>query len=516
MPAGRDDITLPKLDHPIFLDDQEDTVTLSSTAGVMQGHGADPFASECDPRQLYLDEARELTLKKLVHLAPYSEMLWLEGVEGLGKTCLLRHLAERLAPNWRVAFIECNSLLDTESLLRKCMEAFELAVDRRLGGLEAYVGPLAHYLEALGRAERRAIVILDDADRLVPAAWDGVVQLLNDSRAALGLSLVLSGQTGFELWVNKDGPVGLRGQRPYSLALAPLDRNGVQAYLRHRLMVAGLGSAADLFDERAVNRIYRKSAGVPGAIQGLAKQVLDSAWHRGGGRFGARALFKWGGLAVIVVVLGGVILMRDQINRLVQPGAVATATAPHGGTIARPAQPVAPPPPAPVTEAPLPAPETTPPVAPAPPSAPAVTAAVPATPPAPVKAAPKTIGKAGSEVATVVAPPTSVTPQPAAAPAGGMAWLTAQNPRHFTLQIMALRDAGTVERFIAAHGIAANSATYRLTRQGNQLTVLVYGSFTSRVAAVTEAKRVAKEWKVNEPWIRSFASVNADAQVAPQ
>jgi len=65
-----------------------------------------------------------------------------------------------------------------------------------------------------------------------------------------------------------------------SYQLATLDRDGVEAYLNHRLGKAGY-NGSNLFSQKAIDLIYRASNGTPRLINILAHKALMVAFGKG-------------------------------------------------------------------------------------------------------------------------------------------------------------------------------------------------------------------------------------------
>jgi len=88
-------------------------------------------------------------------------------------------------------------------------------------------------------------------------------------------------------------------------------------------------------------------------------------------------------------------------------------------------------------------------------------------------------------------------------------WLTRQPPGNYTLQLMAAKDEGTVRRFIQQHHLQDKAGHFPVSKNGQTLYALVYGSFPQRSGAVQAAKNLPKSWGISTPWIRSFKSLPA-------
>ena len=120
----------------------------------------------------------------------------------------------------------------------------------------------------------------------------------------------------------------------------------------------------------------------------------------------------------------------------------------------------------------------------------------------------------------VKAPPAPT--RPAAAPAkpastakagGGIrdaAWVMAQDPKHFTMQVMATHTPANIDRFVKRRGLAAGDfARFQKIAGGKRWHVLIYGAFAGRGQAEARAKHLPAGLHGVKPWIRPFADVQA-------
>jgi septal ring-binding cell division protein DamX len=90
----------------------------------------------------------------------------------------------------------------------------------------------------------------------------------------------------------------------------------------------------------------------------------------------------------------------------------------------------------------------------------------------------------------------------------GSGWLKAQADSNFTLQLMAVKDENTARQFIEAHQLHDKAAYFPVTRNGQTLYAVVYGSFSQRREAAQAAKSLPVAWGSPSPWIRSFKSLH--------
>ena len=511
---------------------------------------------DSSPKTIYLEESRKLNLNKLLHLAPYSEVLLVLGEPAVGRTSLLKAFVERAATTWRISFVTATALMDGVSFLRQVGRGFDHDLDDVDSTMDL-LWELDRYLQALARSGRRAIIIVDDAHLLTDDVILLAEKILRDERSDSSVSLILSMRKDQASKLNRFAL--LKERLAYTLMLEPFSPKEVDGYLRHR-MKETVPQLNELLSPELVADIHRKSGGLPEEINALAHGVLtkkDKSSLPNGDR---GPLLKLVALALAAVVIGSVLYFQDEINQMfalpvesdravdeefIQPDSSIASDVPDASdaqvlmamdaaqqgqvvTELEDAEGVPVPdvvtgladddlPPADAelaSQLPVAAEET-------------VGVAVVTEPPVGVDEvvvtesestpivekpdiAPEIIAKTDVLVmpqpAPVLEPPAKVE----ARVAPELEWLMAQPGKHYTMQLMALVDKDKVLRFVKNNNIADQSATYPITRRGKILTVLVYGSYANRAEASEAAKALPKSWGVSQPWVRSFTDARGD------
>ena len=90
-------------------------------------------------------------------------------------------------------------------------------------------------------------------------------------------------------------------------------------------------------------------------------------------------------------------------------------------------------------------------------------------------------------------------------------WLLQQNPKGFTIQLLAVNDPAPLQRFIARHAAELGDASmaYTLTqRDGTQRYNLFYGTFANATQARAALAALAPVLKAQQPWVRTMGSVH--------
>ncbi|MGB0867916.1 MAG: SPOR domain-containing protein, partial [Granulosicoccaceae bacterium] len=123
---------------------------------------------------------------------------------------------------------------------------------------------------------------------------------------------------------------------------------------------------------------------------------------------------------------------------------------------------------------------------------PQVIAAKPATPTAPTPAPTVTAPDPDDFVAGVIS---------------GHQWIKRRDPKRFTAQMSAGWNERDLRLFATSNGMTNKTAIYRTERDGKGWFSLVHGDFASPAEAREAIAKLPEVWRKNEPWIRSFASV---------
>jgi len=230
-----------------------------------------PFNKTPDPRFLFQSRQHAEALARLQHAVEEQDIVLLTGDIGSGKTMLSRALIDSLDGNYHPALI-INPRLSPAQLLRTI--ALRLGMDDtgryRHGILEGINAKLYELFEA---GKRPAIFI--DESQLIPgkAAFEELRLLTNfqlDDRNLL--SLVLIGQTELRERLDRRPYRALRQRIGMQCHLSPLDRAETEAYILHRLKVAGRESP--LFDPQALALLYEHAEGIPRRINIIAGNAL--------------------------------------------------------------------------------------------------------------------------------------------------------------------------------------------------------------------------------------------------
>lgn len=234
-----------------------------------------PFNATPDPRFFYSNRDYEEAYATLVYgLRARQGFIVLTGEVGTGKTTLLRRLMDELSGTTRFVFLYHTTLTPDELVDAICAE-LDLPVLN--SGSFRQLRILNDFL--LGQAERGESVVLlvDEAQNLSPGVLEHLrlISNLETSREKL-LQIVLVGQPELQARLADPRLRQVRQRIAMRYHLSPLPPAEVDAFIRHRLRVAGRD--AGLFSAAAVRRIATYTDGIPRLINIMGNAALLLAY----------------------------------------------------------------------------------------------------------------------------------------------------------------------------------------------------------------------------------------------
>ncbi len=215
----------------------------------------------------------------VVALGQREGFIKITGEVGTGKTLLCRLLLNALEDDTCTAYI-ANPHLPPEALYEAVAE--ELGVDvATCTNTHQVLKALNQRLIAKAMEQTPVVLVIDEAQAMPEATIEALRLLTNlETESTRLLQVVLFGQPELDVLLAKDSLRQLKQRIAFHYRLAPLDRNSVAQYLRHRLTLAGY-HGADLFQPGALRLITRSSGGIPRLVNVLAHKALLAAWGRG-------------------------------------------------------------------------------------------------------------------------------------------------------------------------------------------------------------------------------------------
>ena len=467
-------------------------------------------------RKSYLDQLR--------HLNQWSRrVLLVTGPTCVGKTTLFRNLSTSLEPRVKAARINGSLVNTSREVLMAIAQGYGLPVPRD-ANTQHLRDVIAEHVEQQESAERICITLIDDAEVLEPKAFDDLLELLT----RCSMRLVFFGETRFVAQIEKSADNFDIGWD--EIRLTGFGARDVRTYLEWRFQQARYRGHLPFTDQQ-IGEIAKLSAGLPGRIDQMANVLLvkleSGDLISEPSRFPAihRALLA---LLGVGIALAYIIWQEPPLPWLEQPEVLALGEPsadrlgepsadrePSAGkepsTKQRPLDEELPVP----TNEPLPLPtesvgsedaDTLPPDSEVPASPFADAQASSELPPS-EPALPESISKK---------PPSKLPSTSVSLKSKDASWLMAQPGTAFTLQLVTLSSAERVEAYLAAQARPDQFASYRFSRNGRILHVVVYGSFATRIEAEAESRRLPASVSQEKPWLRTMAQVHEAIRTALQ
>ena len=240
-----------------------------------------PFSITPDPRYVFLSERHRDALAHLLYgigKGGSGGFVQLTGEVGTGKTTLCRLLMEQLPENTRVALV-LNPKLSPVELLETICEELKLDIAGKKGSLKALVDTLNIYLLDAYAQGLRVVLIVDEAQELSTDSLEQVRLLTNlETPTQKLLQIILLGQPELREKLHRPELRQLAQRITARYHLMPLDRAETEAYVRHRLAVAG--AARSPFSRLGLRALYRRSGGVPRVVNVIADRALMAGFAR--------------------------------------------------------------------------------------------------------------------------------------------------------------------------------------------------------------------------------------------
>ena len=248
-----------------------------------------PFSITPDPRFVFLSERHRDALAHLlfgIGQGGGGGFVQLTGEVGTGKTTLCRLLLEQLPDDTRVALV-LNPRLSPLELLETICEELKIDLTGRRGSLKGLVDALNAYLLDAYAQGLRVVLIIDEAQNLSAEALEQVRLLTNlETPTQKLLQIILLGQPELRELLGRADLRQLAQRITARYHLTPLSSDETEAYVRHRLSVAGCQRMP--FTRLALRRLHDFAEGVPRLINVIADRSLVAGYAKSLSQIGER------------------------------------------------------------------------------------------------------------------------------------------------------------------------------------------------------------------------------------
>jgi general secretion pathway protein A len=258
------------------------------------GLKAAPFTKEITDAELWMPPSKKAVVDELIEALGERASVVLTGEPGVGKTCVLRALRQRLPQgSFRLTYYH-NATLGRRDFYRHLCLALGLSPSATAAALFFAV---SSHVEDLGRDNLHPIFLLDEAHLLHQDTLDHLHILLNyewDSRALLSLVLVGLPELGDRMALRRNR--SLHSRIHYRLSIDPLVPDDTADYIGFRLKAVGCDR--ELFTSDAVAMVHEAALGSLRDIDRVATAALRESARR------KRKLVERDAVAHVIGVLG--------------------------------------------------------------------------------------------------------------------------------------------------------------------------------------------------------------------
>jgi general secretion pathway protein A len=236
-----------------------------------------PFSITPDPRYLFMSERHAEALAHLLYgVKETGGFIQLTGEVGTGKTTLVRSLLQQVPDTTDVALILNPQISRIEFLCAIC-EELGIPLPEARGSVKALIDALNRFLLENHSRGRRTILIVDEAQNLRPDVLEQVRLLTNlETTKQKLLQIILIGQPELRALLARNDMRQLAQRITGRYHLEPLSRDETEAYIDHRVKVAG--GVGRIFANGSRREIYRLGRGIPRMINVIADRALLGAF----------------------------------------------------------------------------------------------------------------------------------------------------------------------------------------------------------------------------------------------
>jgi MSHA biogenesis protein MshM len=202
------------------------------------------------------------------------------GEIGTGKTMLCRKLLRELGDDHYLAYIP-NPSLSPEGLVRAVAEELELDISAS-DEFHHVLKEITHRLIELNDndAEKGVVLCIDESQSMSLETLETMRLLTNlETEKRKLLQVVLFGQPELDEKLDQSSMRQLKQRITFSYKLEPLDKKGIETYIKHRLETAGGENI--IFEPKAIKLLHSGSRGYPRLINILSHKAMMLGFGEG-------------------------------------------------------------------------------------------------------------------------------------------------------------------------------------------------------------------------------------------
>ena len=233
-----------------------------------------PFNLTPDPDFLFLSASHKKALAYLKYGIETKEgFIQLSGEIGSGKTTILRSLLRELERDVRAAYI-VNPRGTFRQILRTVLDQLNVVPFRLDYSKERLLDKFHEFLKSQEALNHPVVLIFDEAQNLDVTTLEELRMLSNyETEKEKLVQIILVGQPELREKLDRPELAQLRQRISVRCHLGPLTREETEAYIQHRLRVAGSNGSVQ-FTPDAYDTIQTASRGIPRLINIACNNLL--------------------------------------------------------------------------------------------------------------------------------------------------------------------------------------------------------------------------------------------------
>ncbi len=240
-----------------------------------------PFSLSPDTGLFVNLKDHEQCFSLLLHVLDSGEgFLKVVGDVGTGKTILCRKLLRYVESPKQSRFHSVyipNPMLSPIGLYRAVGQELGLSTEQQKDN-DALLSHITERILSLAESKKSVVIVVDEAQSLPAQTLEALRLITNlETENTKLVQVILFGQTELDTLLSQDRFRQLRQRITFSHYLKPLSKIETQQYIAFRIAQSGYNGPA-LFNQNAINTLFKVSAGVPRMINVLAHKALMAAF----------------------------------------------------------------------------------------------------------------------------------------------------------------------------------------------------------------------------------------------